>query len=122
MARPPSESSNVGAVFEVSAWSPGNRPHYGLSFGRVNRRIYVNPEWPAVWVSLDGKVHEFELDDQFWTTCPEIRGSPITTWLARRGYLEWPEGHPPHLKVRCLGDRKFEIIPPSPKLYDPFAY
>ncbi len=118
----PSDTSNIGAVFSVSVWPPGNRPNFGLSFGRTNRRIYVNEEWPSISVALDGVFHEFEIDDQFWTTCPEIRGRAISLWLLEHDLVDWPKGHPPRLRMRCLGNRRFEVVNPSPKLYDPLDY
>ena len=53
---------------------------WGIRVRSKNRR-YFDRSRPTVTVELDGKDHEFNLSDTFWTTCPEFRGKAIREWL-----------------------------------------
>jgi hypothetical protein len=92
----------------VAAWSNGTGA-YGISVGAGNRERYSCCSWPSIEVEIGGRSLEFRLTDSFWCDCPEFRGHEIKDWLAARGFIPWPNGHPPAFELIPLGGNRFRL-------------
>jgi hypothetical protein len=96
----------------VKAWRAAT---YGIRVGKPNARNYFRQHWDHIEVEIDGEFYSFKLSPTFWTTCPEIRGGPIPSWLGSQGLIPlpiipWPERNPPEFELIPLGDNKFRLL------------
>lgn len=103
----------VGQSFEVSGWQGTGGSTLGLRFGSENARLFVNTEWGAVQVELDGALHSFPIRGSFWRKCPEIRGAALTAWLTHHHLAPWPRKQPPRLSLLYLGGNTFRAQLPG---------
>ena len=82
---------------------------FGIRVGKENAHRFFDVSRPIVKVEIDGKWVRFPLSKTFWTTCPEIRGASIRSWLRAHGLDTWAHGHPPKVELTPLGDNRFRL-------------
>lgn len=95
----------------ATTWKGGNS--YGIRVGKENANRYFKKEWTDVKVKMGEKYYTFKLSETFWTTCPEIRGEPIKSWLQERGIHRWDENQPYILELVKVGYKKFKLLEPT---------
>jgi hypothetical protein len=91
---------------KATGWKGGT---YGIRVGKENAKRYFDRSWNTIQVDIDGRVHQFPLNETFWTTCPEFRGAEIGVWLCATGLAPWPRGHPPQVLLSPLGSNRFRL-------------
>ena len=99
----------------VTGWNDGSPDNetgsgYGLRLSWQDRDRYFQREWPSVTVELGGEgPAEVRLAPSFWRRCTELRGAAIGEWLLHHGFAPWPKGHPPRLRLKSVGGRRFRL-------------
>lgn len=90
----------------ATAWNGGT---FGVRVGKANARRFFDPGHPIIQVEIDGTCVIFSLSETFWTTCPEIRGVPIRSWLQAHRLDAWLQRHPPAVELTPLGDNRYKL-------------
>lgn len=87
-------------------WKGGT---FGIRVGKANARQFFDINQPVVEVEIGGEWVRFLLSKTFSTTCPEIRGKSIGSWLRIRGLHSWIPWHPPEVELTPLGNNRFKL-------------
>lgn len=81
----------------------------GIRVGKANAHRFFDRTWSIVEVEMDARSVPFPLSKNFWTTCPEIRGASIRSWLRAHGLDTWVHGHPPKVELTPLDGNRFRL-------------
>jgi hypothetical protein len=96
----------------VTAWTNGTSG-YGLKLNPSDRDEFFKRTWRSVYVCLDGKPGEIEVNiakaSFLGGTCRELIHHEIGEWLEERGLVPWPKGNPPKLRLEPIGERRFML-------------
>jgi len=101
--------------FNSTPWTNGKPNHrtgsgFGLRIPKDIRETLFQVDWKNIEISTGGKIFNVPITPGFWNKCNEIRSAEIGKWLIENGLDIWPKGHPPKIKVRYNGGRRFTIV------------
>ena len=84
---------------------------YGLCVSKEHAKLFPKT-WRQVIVEVVYKEESetlcFNLNDTFWTTCPDIKNVRMREWFKKAG-ITW-NGKKPEFETVYLGDNRFRII------------
>ena len=98
-------------------WNNGShRPSgagYGIKIATEDRDSHFKREWKKVMLLLEGVSDPIDVNidkPSFWgPTCRELICREIGLWLIGSGRATWPEGLPPKLELRPIGEGSFRV-------------
>ena len=101
----------------VVVWSNGSPNYrtgsgYGIRIDQTDRDENFTRGWPSVSIEFEGGDEvDISISRSFWKDCIELRSSSVGKYLLEHGLAPWEKGHPPRLKLKPVGGRRFMLKP-----------